>query len=1001
MPYYKNEIKKKMSGVLENIKNNIYKYISALDVEIWLTKEPVTFQDRFLGENIKVKVGDTWGQLWDCAWFNFKGKIPETASGKKVVLLIDISGEALIVDKWGCPLQGLTTVSSEFDPSLGRPGKRVVDYSLLDKDNNEVDLWADAGCNDLFGKYQDSGTLKEAYIAECNEEIRLLFYDFEVLHELMQNLSEEKARYHSVLFALNEASKVLKEYNESEVVKAREILAKELDKKSGDSSLVVSAVGHAHMDLAWLWPIRETIRKGARTFSSVLMNMERYPDYIFGASQPQLYQWMKEHYPALYEKIKCRIEEGRWEAQGGMWVEPDTNISGGEALIRQVLYGKRFFKKEFGQDMKILWLPDVFGYNAALPQILKKSGIDYFMTIKLSWSKYNKHPHHTFWWQGLDGSKVLVHMPPEGTYNSAASPRSITFAESEFIDKGVSENCLLLFGIGDGGGGPGEEHLERLLREKDLNGLVPVGQETAIDFFKKIEMASARYKTWSGELYLEFHQGTLTSQARNKRFNRKLEIALRELELVASIAMVKRGMKYPAEELEAIWKEMLLYQFHDILPGSSITRVYNESLDRYEKLIEQVRLLTLKAHEEISGSVGIEDIKVSAGVFNSLSWERSEWICTDGNWIKVKAMPMGYTVFDPDYRSQLPENINADENLLENDVYKIVFEENGTIKSIFDKQNQRNVIADNRGANILTVYEDTGDAWDFPIHYDETPGDSLTLVSKDIYLNGPKTTRVNSFEYGASKFRQEVVLTGGSRRIDFITSVDWCERNKMLRTSFPVNVFATEASCEIQFGNIKRPTHRNTTWDMAKYEICAHKWIDLSQGDYGVALLNDCKYGHKVLDNNIDLNLLRSSSFPDVEADRAVHEFTYSLYPHKGDYIRGEVVKAGYELNMPLTVIPIKAGRRALSEASPFVNVVTENIIIEAVKKCEDDKGLIIRLYECHGIGIAAKVEVGFEAKDIELVDLMEEKIDQQSFDKKTQIITFKPFEIHTLKISL
>lgn len=1001
MPYYKYNIKQKLDEILDKIEKNIYKNISALDVGIWVTKEPVTYENRFTGANRKIKVGDTWGELWDCAWFNFKGRIPEEAAGKDLVLLIDISGEGLVVDKNGDPLQGLTTVSAESDKTQGSPRKRVIECALLGLTDNLIDVWADAGCNDLNGKYKDSGTLKEAFIAECNEEMRLLYYDFEVLYKLMITLSEEKARYHSILYALDKASKVLMEYSEPEAVKAREILSRELDKKSGGASLTVSATGHAHIDLAWLWPIRETIRKGARTFSTVLVNMERYPDYVFGASQPQLYQWMKEHYPALYEKIKCRIEEGRWEVQGGMWVEADTNVSGGEALIRQILYGKRFFREEFGQDMKILWLPDVFGYNAALPQILKKSGMDYFMTIKLSWNEYNKLPHHTFWWQGLDGSKVLAHMPPEGNYVSPASPESVAAAEKEFIDKGISENCLLLFGIGDGGGGPGEEHLERLKREKDLNGLAPVVQEPALQFFKRIEKGSSHYKTWTGELYLETHQGTLTSQARNKRYNRKLEIALRELEIAASLAMVHTGMSYPAGELESIWKEMLLYQFHDILPGSSITRVYSESLERYEKLMEQVKQLTAMAHEHISSSIGTEHLQSPSGVFNSLSWERSEWVCIEGNWSRVKAAPMSFTVFEPDSRISFAIAASTDVDILESDIYKIIFNKDGTIKSIFDKENQREVIADNKAANRLTVYEDMGDAWDFSIQYDEKSGESPSLISNEVYLDGPKAVRVNTFEYGSSKFRQEIVLTEGSRRIDFITTADWCERNRMLRTSFPINVFATEASCEIQFGNIKRPTHRNTTWDMAKYEICAHKWIDLSQGDYGVALLNDCKYGHKVIDNIIDLNLLRSSYYPDPLADRAIHEFTYSLYPHKGDYIRGGVVKAGYELNMPLTVIPVKPGNKSAGIIDSFISVEAENVIIESVKKCEDDNDLIVRLYECHGAGVCAKVSFGFEIRDIRLVDLMEEKTNQTGFDKHTQTLTFRPFEIHTLKVSV
>jgi alpha-mannosidase len=383
----------------------------------------------------------------------------------------------------------------------------------------------------------------------------------------------------------------MNEYSEAEAGNARSVLAKELNKQGGASSLKISAIGHAHIDLAWLWPLRETRRKAARTFSTALMLLEKYPNYIFGASQPQLYAWVQQDYPALYEKVKKKIAEGRWEVQGAMWVEADTNIAGGEALVRQILYGKKYFQKEFNQDMRILWLPDVFGYSGALPQILRKSGIEYFMTTKLSWNIYNKFPHHTFLWSGIDGSEVLAHMPPEGTYNSAASPTSIHKAEAEYMDKGIADECLMLFGIGDGGGGPGEEHLERLERERNLEGLLPIKQEPSIQFFDRLALQRENYKKWHGELYLERHQGTYTTQAKSKRYNRKIEILLRELEFISVLAQLERNESYPDETIERLWKELLLYQFHDILPGSSIHRVYEESLHHYAKIARNHRVV--------------------------------------------------------------------------------------------------------------------------------------------------------------------------------------------------------------------------------------------------------------------------------------------------------------------------------------------------------------------------------------------------------------------------
>ncbi len=508
MPYNYLNTKDDLGATLRRIERTIYTPITELHIEAWVTPEPVPYAARQSGQHTVLSIGQSWGKLWDCAWFHFTGIVPESAAGKAMALLIDISGEACIVDDEGCPVLGLTTVSSEFDLSLGRPGKRVVPLRSCADSNEIIDLWADAGCNDLFGKYQDSGTLKEAHIALYNEEMYRLYHDFEVLYELMDQLPQEKARYQRILFALHSAANELVEYSAEEAQHARVLLAGELAKTGGTPSLNISAIGHAHIDLAWLWPLRETIRKGARSFATVLALMERYPDYVFGASQPQLYQWMKDFYPQLYKKIKTKIVEGRWETQGAMWIEPDTNLSGGEALVRQLLYGKRFFRAEFGTDPKMLWLPDVFGYTAALPQILKKAGVDYFLTIKLSWNTVNTFPHHTFFWQGIDGTSILAHMPPEGTYNSSAAPRAIVAAEKTYADKAVSEHCALLFGIGDGGGGPGTEHLERLAREKNLDGLVPVVQEPMETFFQRLSQeATSQYKTWIGELYLEKHQG--------------------------------------------------------------------------------------------------------------------------------------------------------------------------------------------------------------------------------------------------------------------------------------------------------------------------------------------------------------------------------------------------------------------------------------------------------------------------------------------------------------
>ncbi|AYB44486.1 alpha-mannosidase [Paenibacillus lautus] len=1011
-----------LKQMLKKLREAIYEPVAELEVTAWVTPEPVSYLDRKTGTKMTLVHGQRWGDLWDCAWFRFAGSVPEHSRQEELVLLLDINGELCLADPNGSPVQGLTTVNSEFDFSLGLPGKRVVRLHDMFLSGSDIEVWADAGNNDLFGKYQ-GGTLKEAVIASCREDIRSLYYDVEVLLEAAEQLPAGTARKERIYQALYDVSLRLTDISPERIAAAKKKLAEPLSLKGGDPVLTISAVGHAHIDLAWLWPIRETIRKGARTFSTVLRMMERYPDYVFGASQPQLYDWMKQHYPALYEQIKQRVREGRWEPQGAMWVESDTNVPGGESLVRQILYGKRYFQQEFGLEMKSLWMPDVFGYSASLPQLLKKSGVDYMMTQKLSWSEYNRHPHHSFLWEGIDGSAVLTHMPPEDTYNSPAAPRSIAKAEREYLDKNVSGHALMLFGIGDGGGGPGEEHLERLAREKNLLGLSPVQQEPSWKFFERLNEERESFQTWRGELYLEKHQGTLTSQARSKRYNRKMEKALRELEF-ASVLAARLGRAYPAETLETIWKEVLLYQFHDILPGSSIKRVYDESLARYEELLGQTETMIADTYSYLAGHIAHgKTASAQTVIFNSLPWERREWLRVNGRWHHVQVPSMGYAVLSNDAGHEADgEAASSSEILtktpgegadaaaegrsLENDKVIVTFDQNGAILSVLDKAEKREVIQQGRLGNDLRVYHDDGDAWDFRHDYAANAGTPLHLLSMRELREGPRIGLVFEYGYGESSLTQTVVLTAGSRRIDFETDVDWRENGKMLRTSFPVNIRSNQVHCEIQFGSLGRPTHRNTLWDFAKDEICAHQWVDLSEPDYGVALLNDCKYGHRAIDNVLDLNLLRSSTYPDPEADRAEHRFTYSLYPHQGNHVQAEIYRRGYELNVPLRTMSLpdvsdqETGKLPLSQA--FLSPDHPHIMVESVKKAEDGDDIIVRLYETSGTHAGTTLRLGFQAAEAWIADLMENRLTQLKLNEPSEIaLSFTPFEIITLRLNV
>ncbi|MBN1642390.1 MAG: alpha-mannosidase [Anaerolineae bacterium] len=1017
MPDFRPYTRRHLREALRKIGEMIYYPLAPLEIEAWCTAEPLPFEDRFEGTHRSFRTGDKWGGLFDCAWFRFTGTVPARGAGRKIVLLLDVNGEMCVVDDDGTPLRGLTTMASGYDFRLGSPGKRVLQFLTRAVGGERVDVWADAGCNDLFGNLQGNGTIAQAEIAVCDDEVYALYHDYEVLLDCLEVLPADSARYEQIATALSDAVHVLLGPQEERVDLARQALAPMLARRGGDPSLRISAIGHAHIDLAWLWPIRETIRKGARTFATALELMNRYPEYVFGASQAQLFLWMKEHYPSLYARIQARVRDGRLEVQGAMWVEADTNVSGGEALARQVLYGKRFFRQEFGVDIDYLWLPDVFGYSAALPQILRHGGVRYFLTQKISWNQINPFPHHSFHWQGIDGSQVLAHMYPEDTYNSPAAPRSLHKIETNYRDKGVSTHALMVFGIGDGGGGPGEEHLERLRRIADLAGFPPVQQEPVAAFLPAWASEANRFATWVGELYLERHQGTLTTEARNKWYNRRLELSLRDWEWIASIAQLECGRPYPGERLLDTWREVLLYQFHDILPGSSIKRVYDESVARYEELYAEVEEAIAENGATLEEAIDTSAMHEPLVVHNTISWERVEWVRSGDRWLRVRAPSMGYTTVDAsDVSGAVPEVVATAESL-ENDVLRVRFAEDGSILSVYDKELDREAIAGEQRANRLVVYADLGDAWDFAMDYAASEPRQMTLVSATPQVDGPRAVLTHVYRLGCSELVQNVSLVAGSRRIEFETHVRWREPATMLRTSFPVAVHAEAATYEIQYGHLQRPTHCNTTWDLARDEVVGHKWVDLSQGDYGVALLNDSKYGHRVKGNVLDLNLLRSAYYPgprlvtdeDVApgaphegyTDQCDHEFTYALYPHPGDAMAGGVVRAGYALNVPLRVLPATAHGGSLPHETSLIAVDAPNVVVEAVKRAEDGDDLIVRLYECAHAGAKAAVRLGFSVSAAAEVNLMEEDPHPVVVDDGIVRLSFRPFEIKTLRLSL
>lgn len=995
MPYSEKYMLRKIDDAIRTVKPAIYTKIAPLSVRAYVTPEPVKFSERTSGEEKILTVGESWGKLWDCAWFCFEGRIPESEREKNLVLMLDVSGEMCVFDKAGVPVACLTNVNSDFDDSLGNPGKRIYVLDKATKESGEITLWADAGCNDLFGNYQNSGRVMEADLAICDGELRDIYYDLAVIRDMLGCIDKNSARYKRLLGRTYDAVCMITTPDfDREAVKR--ILNKELDRKCGDSSLRVTGIGHAHIDLAWLWPIRETKRKGARTFSNVIQLMDRYPDFIFGASQPQLYKWVKEDYPELYAKIKQKVKENRWECQGGMWVEADTNVSGAEPLVRQFLYGKKFFMEEFGVDVRSLWLPDVFGYSAALPQIMKKSGVDYFVTQKLSWSEHNSYPHHTFNWYGIDGTDVLAHLLPEDTYNGPAMPRSLKKIEANYKDSAVCEEALMLFGIGDGGGGPSNFHLEGLKRIKNLEGLVPCEQGYSIDMLDRIAENKADYKKWVGELYLEKHQGTYTTQSRIKRFNRRTEFALRETEFACVWAKLAANVPYPKAELDEIWEEYLLYQFHDILPGSSINRVYQEAEERFKVILKRLSEIKKAAYAKVAATIGRVNETI---VFNSLPFEVTEQFKTTGGYRQITVPAMGMKSLDES--TDRFEPCASDETGLENSKLSVTFNSDGAITEIYDKINGRQVLLNGEKANTFILYEDRGDAWDMRFNYVDDVTTEMKLIDVEFGVEGGNAVRTQTFSFNESILKQKIVLTPAGI-IRFETEADWREKRKMLRTAFPINVVSDKVECDIQFGSLERSTTENTSWQYAQFEICAQKWLDISQRDYGAAVLNNGKYGYRVKDTTIDINLLRSPCYPDVNADYGKHSFTYAFYPHKGDRVEAKVSEHAYQLNMPLSVAKVSTdGQIEAKEAAQLMKFDNGGAaVIESIKAAEDGRGIILRVYESTGADCDITLRPNFRFQRASVVDLTENEVTECAVSGGTISASLKPFEILSIKIN-
>lgn len=816
------------------------------------------------------------------------------------------------------------------------------------------------------------------------------------------------------------------------------VMEKGLEEIEKEQAVTVHAVGHTHIDVAWLWRLKNTREKAQRSFSTVFRLMERYPEYIFLQSQPQLYQYVKEDCPELYEKIKEKAAEGKWEPDGGMWVEADCNLPSGESLVRQFLHGTEFFKKEFGKTCEYLWLPDVFGYSWALPQIMKLCGMKTFMTTKISWNESNQIPEDLFIWRGIDGSEITTYFietpeeqrPPEdwfSTYNGLLTPKTVLGSWNKFKNKDLSKDILISYGYGDGGGGVTREMLEMRNVINRMPGLPKVQTDTAGNFFKKIhenvEKAGNKVPVWDGELYLEFHRGTYTTQAYNKKMNRRMELLLPQTEWLSAWNRAAGGTG-SEEKLKKCWEQVLLYQFHDIIPGSSIREVYEDSQIMYTALEKEVKSLQ---NEAAAGLTQPEANSYVLTAFDGFSRNDCVWVpqtengCFYDGEQKLDAQKTdgGYlvqTTLDPlsmkqitfvqgeEEAAQKEETfkVSMESRKVETPYYEICWNEKGQLSSIYDKKCDREVLKEGSFGNVLELYEDkplNDDAWNIDSFY--------TAKKKELSMDGEARVTEQGelrmklefvYHFHNSSIRQEMVLYRDSARIDFETRVDWREEHKLLKTAFYTDVRAVKASYDIQFGYVERPTHKNTSWDRAKFEVCGHKWADLSESDYGVSLLNNCKYGYNVEENAMKLSLLRSPKAPDPQADMGEHTFTYALYPHAGNIAACDTVQEAEKLNLPVTVF---ADARPTA-AGNLLRLAGKSVKIDAVKKAEADDSLVVRMHEYRGARAGVKLSSDYPIGSAELVNLLEEPIEPCMLSDAQEIsLSFRPFEIKTVKIDL
>jgi len=985
--------------------------------------------------------GQQWGGYDETTWFRMRPQVPKAWKGQSVVAFIRATGSIYT--------EGLEQLSAPGESLLYIDG---VPRQGLDINHDEVHLTPKAKGGERYEflieavpsvRFDAKHLFHYADLAVFHPEAWDCYWDFLVPLKVYQELDDNSVQSRRLLEILQEGIRkvdLVHRHTDACYASCKKASAwlrkalKELPSEPGMGKLVLT--GHSHIDTAWLWPLRESRRKVGRTFSTALDLMDRYPDYHFSFSQPELYWYCKEHYPEIWKRLKQRVKEGRWEVCGAPWVEPDTNMPSGEALVRQFVYGNRFFRKELGVHTRTAWLPDAFGYTWTMPQIMKQAQLDTFVTSKIDWSLYTKFPYNFFHWQGLDGTRIHAVMPPLN-YNGNPIPADAREQWKRFQQKELADEIVFPFGFGDGGGGPTMEMLEHGKRLGDITGIPQCEFGRNQDSLDRMvyHCPDEDLPVWNNELYLELHRGCQTSQARTKRHNRKTECLLHDAEMVAACAHLHGG-KYGHDALFLSWRRLMTLQFHDILPGSSINEVYHETERDYAEAQAAAGGVLDTGLGHLAKKIDTRGEGEAVVVFNTLSWLRADVVqakvklpangkfhvvAPDGTVVASQKIgkdeilfeaydlpPMGYAVYrvvSGEAPTEFPGLLKSSKTSLENAFLKIKFDQWGHFRSVYDKVEEREVLEPKGKGNVILLYDDRPhehDAWDIDPNYAEEkcwhPSDAKKIT---VVEDGPVRAVVRlERETEHSTITEDLILYNMHPRVDVKLDVDWQDRRTLMKVQFPVAIHSHRASYHIQFGVIERPTHDSTAYDRARSEVTGQHWADLSEGDYGVSLLNDCKYGYDIKGNTMKLSLLRAPEMPDPEADRGFNTMTYSLYPHGGDWRYG-TVQHGHQLNLPPIAHAAKSSKGELPPAHSFAAIDADHVIIDTIKKAEDSDHLVIRFYETNGQRGPAMLHLPSKPNKVYSCDLMEENDQPLKTNGAAIPLTFRPWEIKTLKVKL